>query len=302
MQIDLFGAVVPTTSAKPKTERKAQREKIVFDRKALWSSSGYLPGAKLVAEADVAKVTSTTDTRCDNAIVERLEVALGMKPKVVKGEWIRDVLGFQYQRTGKPFTGAMRFGERGSALRDLNSSLVLNSARAGIEPLFTNRHCWLVVNSLKVLEARLRMMDESEDHQACLKVFLEVLAQHDFIDNTRSGETIRSLTKRDQMRELRAKARADKGLPPTPEKPKHVIAVADVADQDDVVEKTDPDEAFDVLALTDEENLDSGGIGFVEAEEEDDEDELYFASKGGSRISNQLMSDMETGSYFDWDA
>lgn len=300
MQIDLFGGVIPTTSAKPRTESKVQREKIVFDRKALWSSSGYLPGAKLVAEEDLAKAKSTTDTRCDNAIVERLELALGIKPKVVKGEWIRDVFGFQYQRIGKPFTGAMRFGERGTALRDLNSSLVLNAARAGIEPLFTNRHCWLVVNSLKVLEARLRMMDECEDHQACLKVFLAVLAQHDFIDNTRSGETIRSLTKRDQMRALRAKARADKGLPPTPAKTTRLADVPEMVGQHDVLDEADIDDAPVALALNDEDSLDIEGGEFVESEE--DEDEQYFAKKGGSRISNQLMADMESGSYFDWDA
>lgn len=299
MQIDLFGGVIPATSAKPRTERKVQREKIVFDRKALWSSSGYLPGAKLVAEEDLVKAKSTTDTRCDNAIVEKLEMALGIKPKVVKGEWIRDVFGFQYQRTGKPFTGAMRFGERGSALRDLNSSLILNSARAGIEPLFTNRHCWLVVNSLKVLEARLRMMDECEDHQACLKVFLEVLAQHDFIDNTRSGETIRSLTKRDQMRALRAKTRADKGLPPTPAKSTHVADVPEMADQSDVLDEADLDDALVVSALDDEDTLDVEGGGLVDSEEDED---LYFATKGSSRISNQLMADMESESYFDWDA
>lgn len=299
MQTDLFGEALPTPSVKSQHERKKPREKLVFDRKALWSSSGYLPGIKKVEAGDVARATSTADTRCDNAVIERLEHALGLEPKVRKGQWLKDALGFQYRRVGKPFKGAMTFGELGSAFRDLNTQLILSSARAAIEPLFTNRHCWLVINSLKVLEARLRMMDEDEDHQYCLKAFLQVLAQHDFIDNSRSGETIRSRTKRDQMREIRAKQRAEKGLPELPQKPLSPVGETAKPEEESSSE-LDCDEADVMLCGVDElENVNGetdGLDGFAEFEDDCDED-FPPPRKGKSRISDQLMSDMESDDY-----
>lgn len=239
MQIDLFGGEV----AKPTVRKKvAEREpkaakKIAFDRKALWSRSGYLPGSREIDEEESALAGSTSDTRSDNATIERLEAALGLKPVVRNGQWVCNELEYQYRRVGKPFKGAKKIGPRGSMLGDLNKQLTLQTAREAIEPLFTDPCSWLVINSVAVLEVRLRMMDPDEDHHACLAAFLQVMAQHDFIDNTRRGETIRSLTKRDQMREKRAAARQKR-------EQKAVEALMDAFEQDDTMEQ---DDSFDSL-------------------------------------------------------
>lgn len=209
MQVDLFGEAVRQPSVRTPSERKATT-KVVFDRKALWSSSGYLLGIKEVDEKEVADATSTSDTRSDNATIERLELALGLAPLVKDGQWVTNELGYVYRRVGKPFRGARHFGARGSLCRDLTRQLILTSARTSIEPLFTDPCSWLVVNSIAVLAARLGMMDEDEDAHSCMQAFLQVIAQHDFIDNSRKGETIRFLTKRDQMREMRANLRKER--------------------------------------------------------------------------------------------
>ena len=226
MQTDMFGGVTAKPSVGKGTVREVKpTKKLVFDRKALWSTSGYLPGAKEVDEDEVARATSTSDTRSDNATIERLESALGLAPLVRNGQWVCDELGFHYRRVGKPFTGVRRFGEKGSLLWDLNKQLTLRTARDAIEPLFTDPCSWLVLNSVSLLEVRLRMMGPDEDHLACLAAFLQVMSQHDFIDNSRRGETIRSLTKRDQMREKRAAAREKREL-------KAVEALMDAFEQD----------------------------------------------------------------------
>lgn len=210
--VDLFGVAInqPTAVEKPKAVRKAPT-RLVIDRKALWSSSGYLPGVKeLDEDDDLSDALSTSDTRSDNSTIERLEKALGMAPVIKDGKWQTDELGYQYRRVGKPFKGSRVFGKRGSMIWELNRQFVLTSARDALEPVFTDPCCWLIINSVHVLAIRLRMMDEDEDPCACLQAFLQVMTQHDFIDNSRTGETIRRLTKRDQMREKRAAARKAK--------------------------------------------------------------------------------------------
>lgn len=73
MQTDLFGEVIRTPSVRKQSDRKATATRLVFDRKALWSTSGYLPGAVQVDKENVAEVMATSDTRSDNATIERLE-------------------------------------------------------------------------------------------------------------------------------------------------------------------------------------------------------------------------------------
>ncbi|HHH9441252.1 TPA: hypothetical protein ACP32N_003189 [Pseudomonas aeruginosa] len=211
VEVDLFGnAISNPTVEKPKAVRKPTT-KIVIDRKALWSNSGYLSGLKeLDEDDDVLEATTTSDTRSDNSTIERLEKALGLSPVIKDGKWQTDELGYLYRRVGKPFKGKRVLGKRGSMVWELNRNSVLSSARDALEPVFTDPCCWLITNSVHVLAIRLRMMEEDEDPFACLQAFLQVMTQHDFIDNSRKGETIRSLTKRDQMREKRAAARKAK--------------------------------------------------------------------------------------------
>lgn len=306
MQIDLFGDVIRTPSVRKQPERKTINTKLVFDRKALWSTSGYLPGAVQVEKENVADAMSTSDTRSDNATIERLEIALGLEPRLKNGQWLHDELGFQYRRVGKPFKGARRFGEKGSLFRDLNKQLTLTSARDALEPLFHDPCSWLVINAIIVLDVRLRMMEADEDHQYCLKAFLGVLAQHDFIDNTRTGETIRSLTKRDQMRDKRAKDRAAKGLPPieTVAKPTKVVAPEKVA-APVVVEAVVTPVIEDVqLENLDEEEFVPEPELNADLAEFDDEDEEGIAKKGGRRkpVSKALMEAFESDDFsYDFD-
>lgn len=306
MQTDLFGDVIRTPSVRKQPERNTVSTKLVFDRKALWSMSGYLPGSVEVEKENVADVMSTSDTRSDNATIERLEKALGLEPLVKNGQWLNDELGFQYRLVGKPFKGARRFGEKGSLFRDLNKQLTITSARDALEPLFRDPCSWLVINSITVLDVRLRMMSADEDHQYCLKAFLGVLAQHDFIDNTRTGETIRSLTKRDQMREKRANARKAKGLPPIEAVAKPVKVSepvkASVADVVEVASTPVVDDGH-LLDQVEDEFVPEPELN-ADLAEFDDEDEEVIAKKGGRRkpVSKALMDAFESDDFsFDYD-
>lgn len=211
-QVDLFGEVIPPKRVvvnRPHAERKPVA-KLVIDRKALWSNSGYLGGIKEVDDdEDITEVKSTSDTRSDNSTIEKLERVLGLSPVIKDNQWVRSHGAFEYRLVGKPFTGPKRFGEPLSMERFCQQMLILNSARTSIEPLFRDPCSWLVLNSMGVLATRLRMMRPDEDPFACLAAFLEVLTQQDFIDNSRMGETIRNLTKRDETRRKRAAAREE---------------------------------------------------------------------------------------------
>lgn len=212
--VDLFGQAIaaPKAATKPSAVRKTP-VKIVIDRKALWSTAGNSSYSSrgismLDDDEDVADATATSDTTCDNATIERLEAALGMAPLIKDNQWVRDMGSFEYKLVGKPFKGNRPFGARGTMQRDLTQMAVLSSARSALEPAFSDPCCWLVLNALGLFAVRLRKMDESEDPYSCLQAFCQVMLQHDFIDNTRSGETIRSLTKRDRERDRRAGVRA----------------------------------------------------------------------------------------------
>src|SRR5690606_40868681 len=101
MQIDLFGGEVakPTVRKKSGEREPMAAKKIAFDRKALWSRSGYLPGSREIDEEESALAGSTSDTRSDNATIERLEAALGLKPVVRNGQWVCNELEYQYRRS-----------------------------------------------------------------------------------------------------------------------------------------------------------------------------------------------------------
>jgi hypothetical protein len=211
-QHDIFGEEFTKNLSplKPTTIRKAPA-KLVINRRALWSSAEFLPGiTEAEDKEDALEAASTTATYSDNSTIEQLEKALGMSPVIRHGEWETNALGFKYKLKGNPFKGDRCLGVKGSLVRDLNRTLVLTSARNRIEIIFNDPCSWLVVNSIAVLSTRLRLMADSEDPFACLQAFLEVMLQQDFIDNSRKGETIRNLSKRDRMREVRAVRREQK--------------------------------------------------------------------------------------------
>lgn len=210
LQNDLFGEEFAVQHSpvkeQPKAVERKKPAKLVINRRALWSASNYLAGIHEVDDDDeeVEDVTSTSNTYSDNSTLERLERALGMVPVIKEGVWQTDILGFQYRLRGAPFKGERTMGPQGSMVRDLNRLCVVETARNALEGAYTDPCAWIVLNSVAVLHRRLRMMDENEDPFACLQAFLQVMLQHDFIDNARKGETIRNLTKRDLERERRA--------------------------------------------------------------------------------------------------
>lgn len=214
--VDLFGfETVGLSLAQAEQSVAPARKapvKVQIDRKQLWSTNTYGFGGirQLDDDEDFAEAVSTSDTKSDNSTIERLEQKLGLRPDIKDGKWVRDETGFQYRRFGAKFQGERKLGESGTMLRDLNKRMVLTSARSALEPLFTDPCCWIILAAVGVLATRLNMMDADEDPYSCLTAFMEVMAQHDFIDNQRSGETIRSLTRAHNERERRATKSAAK--------------------------------------------------------------------------------------------
>lgn len=216
-QVDLFGFSTIGLSFDQQQQQPASLPRkapvrLQIDRKALWSQNSYGFGGirELDDDDELAEAVSTSDTKADNMTIARLETALGLAPHIKDGKWVKDELGFTYRRVGPGFKGDRKMGDRTSLLRSLNKMLITQSARSALEPLFTDPCCWLILASVGVLSARLNMMEEDEDPYACYQAFLEVLCQHDFIDNQRSGDTIRSLTRRENERNRRASRKADK--------------------------------------------------------------------------------------------
>lgn len=215
LQFDLLGdnvpvAVSPVTTAT--VSRKKSTQKVLINRRALWTTSGYLPGVTEADEdEDVFNVTSTTNTYSDNSTIERLESALGLAPVIKDGRWVTDADGaFLYRVKGAPFKGTRQMGKSGSMLQQCNLLLILESARSATEALFNDPCSWLCLNAINVLSIRLRRMSEDEDPFACLAAFTQVMHQQDFIDNSRKGLTIRNLAKRDLLRDSRARKKAEK--------------------------------------------------------------------------------------------
>jgi hypothetical protein len=246
LQFDLLGDNLPLANS-PVTPAEAQRKvapkKVVINRKALWTTSKYgnLPGVVEVDRDDeIFNVTSTTNTFSDNTTIERLEVALGLAPVIKNGRWVKDTDGtFMYRLKGQPFKGTREMGKRGSILQQCNILLILESARAAIEALYNNPDSWICLNAVNVLSCRLRRMTEDEDPFACLAAFMQVMQQQDFIDNSRKGETIRNLTKRDLLRERRAGLKAGK------DQQSSSTSVSDTNDEEDEFDSLEGDDEDD---------------------------------------------------------
>lgn len=200
---DLFGKIIADVNTSTVKNPRKSPAKVVINRRVLWSAKGDTFAVKELNEDVKSEALATADTYSDNSAIEKLEVALGLSPVIRNGKWVTDALGFKYQRKGSPFKGERVMGDRGSIVRDMNMILIINTARNAVEAAFTDPCSWLVLNSISVLTARLRMMDATEDPNACLRAFMGVMLQHDFIDNSRKGGTIRNIAKRDRIREVR---------------------------------------------------------------------------------------------------
>lgn len=201
---DLFGDPVEVKAAdKPKSTSKP-RAKIEIDRRKLWSDGGYL--ATIEEEEDDAPLT-TTESFTENATIERLEQALNMAPLIRGGEWVQDGMFWSYKLL-RPIIGSRTFGKRGSILHMGTMFMVQASAQKVLDETYNDTGAWLPRYAYWVFCARLRMALEEEDPYEILKAFTAVMSQHDYLDASRKGDSLRRVAKRERMREQRAAKRA----------------------------------------------------------------------------------------------
>lgn len=201
--IDLFGNVVE--AKKPAQRRQsAPKPKMEIDRRKLWPDGG---GLLLIEEDDDDISVSTTECFTENATIERLEQALNMKPLLVNGEWKEGLMFWEYKLT-KPITGARDIGPVGSMLRQCQHFMMQDSARKVLDESFTDTGGWLPRYAFSVFSKRLSMALPHEDPYALLHLFTTVMTQHDYLDESRKGESLRRAVKRERMRSQRAQTRS----------------------------------------------------------------------------------------------
>tara|TARA_R110002124_G_scaffold128157_14_gene288667 strand:+ start:756 stop:1427 length:672 start_codon:yes stop_codon:yes gene_type:complete len=204
---DLFGNPVeqsnktPTEKAKPKPRAKVQ-----LNRRQIWSDAGYLADIE-ATEDDLSLIALSSPI--ENAIIERLESALQMVPKLKNGEWVYDGLFWDY-KIKKPIIGDREFGQRGSILRESTQYLIQASARKVLDESYVDTGSWVPTHASLVFSKRLRMALPYEDPYEILKAFTAIISQHDYLDESRKGESVRRAIKRERIREQRAAARKDR--------------------------------------------------------------------------------------------
>jgi hypothetical protein len=103
--------------------------------------------------------------------------------------------------------GDRKFGPFGSILRESTHILVKASAYQVLEQCYTCPESWLPKNAGWLFCKRLRMARPDEDPYELLKAFVAVISQQDFLDASRTGDTLRRVIKRERMRSQRAAER-----------------------------------------------------------------------------------------------
>lgn len=199
---DLFGDPIaePAQISKPKASASDQpRAVIKLDRRKIWGNGGIL---ETLEDDDTLSILGT-ESFTENATIERLEQALFMSPVIRNGEWVDDGTFYAYRIT-KLVTGPRTFGKRGSLLHHCNELMIKESARRVLDETYDDTGSWLPKWALWLFCHRLRKADETEDPYELLKAFTAVMSQHDFLDASRKGESLRRITKRLHMREKRA--------------------------------------------------------------------------------------------------
>lgn len=207
---DLFGnlvqAVPAVTVAKPKVPSKPRAKKVI-DRRELWVDGGYL--AQIEEQEDDASL-NTTESFTENATIERLEQSLQMAPVIRGGKWVYEGTFWAYKIV-KPVIGTRTFGSPQSILRTATLFLVQSNAQKVLDETYNDTGAWLPRYAYWVFCARLRIAHESEDPYALLQAFTAVLTQHDYLDASRKGDSLRRIAKREHMRAKRAALRGGAG-------------------------------------------------------------------------------------------
>lgn len=202
--LDLFGSEMEPVEISKPVQPTAPKPKAtaMLDRRKIWGEGGYLASI----EDDETSI-HTTSSFTENATIERLEKALFMVPVIRNGVWQYDGQFYQYKLT-KSVVGARAFGAKGSFLREATMYLIQSSARNVLEEIYTDTGSWLPKWANWLFNYRLRKAGENEDPYELLKAFTAVLTQHDFLDASRKGDSLRTVTKRLHMQQKRAEARA----------------------------------------------------------------------------------------------
>lgn len=252
---DLFGDIVETTkNSKPNAQVAPNpRAKVMLDRCKIWGEGGYLATLD-----DGSTSIHTTKSYTENATIERLENALFMTPLLKNGEWVIDDPFYAYKLT-KSVLGPREFGVRGTLFRDATQYMLQASARRVLEETFKEPEAWLPRWAYWLFCHRLRKAGDNEDPYELLKAFTAVMTQFDYLEETRKGDTMRTLIKRHRMQSSRSKC-SSKGA---------------ALDNDAYVEADDNDDA---------EANDANANNVVAKPEVDDVDEDFFAEYGDERI------------------
>jgi hypothetical protein len=201
--IDLFGNADETKISKPKAPVMLKpRATGTLDRRTIWGEGGYLSTLD-----DEETSIHTTESFTENATIERLERALMMAPVIKNGVWAEEGSFYAYRLT-KPVLGPRQFGANGSFLRDATMYLLQASATNLLEETYDDTGSWLPRWAYWLFCHRLRKADANEDPYELLKAFTAVMTQHDFLDASRKGESLRRVAKRLHMQQKRASARA----------------------------------------------------------------------------------------------
>jgi len=205
--IDLFGATVePKENSNPKSPAEPKpRAKTSLDRRKIWGHGGYLA---TLEDDDTISILGT-ESFTENATIERLEQAVFMAPVIRNGKWVEDGMFYSYRIT-KPVTGPREFGTRGSLLHDCTLMMLQASAQKVLDETFDDTGSWLPRWAYWLFCYRLRKASDTEDPYELLKAFTAVISQHDFLDASRKGESLRRVAKRLHMQRTRAEARAAK--------------------------------------------------------------------------------------------
>lgn len=203
---DLFGETIaePKKISKPKAPTVSKpRATLKMDRRKAWGNGGHLE----TLEDDDALSIIGTESFTENATIERLEQALFMSPVFKNGEWVDDGTFYSYRIT-KLVTGPREFGKKGSLLHDCTEVMIQASAQRVLDETYDDTGSWLPKWAYWLFCYRLRKASETEDPYELLKAFTAVMTQHDFLDASRKGESLRRVTKRLHMQQKRAAARA----------------------------------------------------------------------------------------------
>lgn len=212
-QANLFGGddrVVLTTTKPTQRVIKPKKSDIWFNRINLFSKS---------SERDFSNGHldyKTGDGRDYSQLLASIESAIGLVPVIRKQRWKLDQHRnplYRVDGVSNKFVGETSFdGSQTSFVNELRMMSLIQSAKTVVARQFLSNgeaH-FIVVHAIDLLVLRLRKRLPKESPERIVGTFLEAACQHDFLDDLRSGETLRAEQKRYATRLRRAKRKVEK--------------------------------------------------------------------------------------------